>query len=64
LEQQINIEDNSEKRTYTVPEIARMLSISERTAYNLCKTTTAFKVISLGRNVRIHKQSFDEWFSQ
>ncbi|MBN2878492.1 MAG: helix-turn-helix domain-containing protein [Clostridia bacterium] len=41
-----------------------MLSISERTAYNLCKTTTAFKVISLGRSVRIHKQSFDEWFSQ
>jgi len=62
LEQRI-INENSEKRTYTVREIAEMLRISERAAYYLCKTTTDFKVLSLGRSVRINKNSFDEWFS-
>ncbi len=57
----INYEN--EKRTYTVNEIAEILSLSIRTAYQLCKTTDQFKVLSLGRNVRIHRQSFDQWFS-
>ena len=61
--EQRSINENSEKRTYTVQEIAKMLRISERTAYYLCKTTTDFKVLSLGRSVRINKISFDEWFS-
>lgn len=54
----------NEKRTYTVREIADMLSLSLRTAYQLCKTTNQFKVLSLGRNVRVHKKSFDQWFSE
>ena len=61
MEQSIN--NSSEKRTYTVQEIAKMLRISERAAYYLCKTTTDFKVLSLGRSVRINRISFDEWFS-
>lgn len=52
-----------EKKTYSVPEIARILDIKERNAYNLCRTTTEFRVFHLGRTVRIHKESFDEWFS-
>ena len=53
---------NYDKKTYTVREIAEILSLSTRTAYSFCKKTTDFRVLSLGRNIRIHKESFDEWF--
>lgn len=58
----MNLEESSSKKTYTVKEIAEILGVSERTAYQHCKTTKNFKVLYVGRNVRIHKQSFDSWF--
>ena len=33
---------------YTVEEIAQMLSISLRSAYNLCNSTTEFRVLRVG----------------
>ena len=42
-------------------EIALMLRISKRKAYELCKSTKEFKVIYIGRNVRVVKDSFDQW---
>ena len=33
---------------YRVDEIAQLLAISNRAAYNLCNTTKDFKVIRLG----------------
>lgn len=49
-----------EKRTYTVDEIQDILNISRATAYELVKTDN-FKVIRVGRTIRISKKSFDEW---
>ena len=49
------------KLVYTVEEIARMLAISQRTAYNLCNSTTEFRVLRAGGSIRIPKDSFDAW---
>ena len=46
---------------YTVEEIAQMLSISLRSAYNLCNSTTEFRVLRVGGSIRIPKDSFDTW---
>ena len=45
-------------------EIAEILSISLRAAYNLCNTTTAFKVLHIGASIRVSKASFDAWFAR
>ena len=47
---------------YTVEEIAQMLSISLRSAYNLCSSTTEFRVLRVGGSIRVPKDSFDAWF--
>ena len=49
------------KLVYTVEEIARMLAISLRSAYNLCNSTTEFRVLRAGGSIRILKDSFDAW---
>ena len=49
--------------TYTAEQIAIILGISVRKAYLLCEDTRDFKVIRLGRSLRIHKDSFDRWFN-
>ena len=49
------------KLVYTVEEIARMLAISQRAAYNLCNSTTEFRVLRAGGSIRIPKDSFDTW---
>ena len=49
------------KLVYTVEEIARMLAISQRAAYNLCNSTTEFRVLRAGGSIRIPKDSFDLW---
>lgn len=53
---------SNRKQTYTIQEISEILGVSVRTAYNLCKTTKDFKVIHIGRCVRVNKESFDKWF--
>ena len=49
------------KLVYTVEEIARMLAISLRSAYNLCNSTTEFRVLRGGGSIRVPKDSFDAW---
>ena len=46
---------------YTVEEVAQMLAISQRAAYNLCNSTTEFRVLRAGGSIRIPKDSFDAW---
>ena len=46
---------------YTVEEIAQMLAISLRSAYNLYSSTTEFRVLRVGGSIRIPKDSFDAW---
>lgn len=53
---------NQGQEVYLVPEVAQKLQISERSAYDFCKTTKEFKVFRCGRSIRIQKESFDRWF--
>ncbi|NLO86154.1 MAG: helix-turn-helix domain-containing protein [Clostridiales bacterium] len=48
------------KRTYSVEEVRAILDISRRKAYELCNSD-CFKVIRVGRTMRISKASFDYW---
>ena len=48
---------------YRVDEIAQLLAISNRAAYNLYNTTKDFKVMRIGTSIRVSKQSFDDWFA-
>ena len=52
------------KLVYTVEEIARMLAISLRSAYNLCNHTTEFRVLRVGGSIRVPKDSFDAWLNR
>ena len=52
------------KLVYTVEEIARMLAISLRSAYNLCNSTTEFRVLRVGGSIRVPKDSFDAWLNR
>lgn len=49
---------------YRVEEVASMLAISLRAAYNLCNSTKEFKVLHIGNSIRVSKESFDEWFGR
>ena len=51
-----------DKKTYSVLEIADILQISKSKAYELCKQPE-FKVVRLGRTIRISKASFDDWLN-
>lgn len=53
----------SVQRTYTAEQVAEILGVSVRKAYDFCETTAEFKVLRLGKRcLRIHKESFDRWF--
>lgn len=52
-----------EPLVYRVEEIAQLLAISPRAAYNLCNTTKDFRVLRIGTSIRVNQQSFDNWFA-
>ena len=52
-----------EPLVYRVEEIAQLLAISSRAAYNLCNSTRDFRVLRIGTSIRVNKQSFDSWFA-
>ena len=52
-----------EPLVYRVEEIAQLLAISPRAAYNLCNTTKDFQVLRIGTSIRVNKQSFDNWLA-
>ena len=54
---------HSEKRTYSVQEIADILQISRSMAYNLCQQSL-FKIVRVGKYIRVSKPSFDEWLDR
>ena len=62
----MNIDNNRStvaRGIYTAEQIATILGISIRKAYLLCEETKDFKVIRMGRSLRVHKESFDKWFN-
>lgn len=48
------------KRTYTVAEIMEILGVSRKKAYELCNSD-CFKIVRVGRSIRVSKSSFDAW---
>lgn len=50
----------SEKRTYSVGDIQKILDISRSTAYALIRRGL-FKSQKVGKQIRISKKSFDAW---
>ena len=50
----------SEKRSYSVAEIAEILGVSKRSVYNLC-SAGVIKSVRIGTKLRISKKAFDEW---
>lgn len=56
-------QEEQEKRTYSVQEVAKILQVSRSKAYQLCDGKE-FKILKLGRLVRISKHSFDEWLER
>lgn len=51
---------DSEKRSYSVEEAAKLLGVSKRSVYKLC-SQNLFKLVRIGTKLRISKRSFDEW---
>lgn len=51
------------KRTYTVQEIATILSIGRSSAYQLVKEEH-FSIVRIGNTIRISKKSFDDWLDK
>lgn len=50
----------TQSRTYTVSDIATILSVSRTTAYKLA-SSGLFKTIRIGNMIRISRKSFEEW---
>ena len=48
---------------YKVEEIAQLLAISPRAAYNLCNTTRDFRVVRIGTSIRVNRENFEAWFA-
>ena len=51
---------DSETRSSSVEEAARILGVSKRSVYKLC-SQELFKSVRIGTKLRISKKSFDEW---
>lgn len=52
-----------ETLVYRVEDVAQMLAISQKAAYNLCHTTKEFRVLHIGGSIRVSKASFDRWIA-
>lgn len=50
-----------ERKTYTAADIAEILGISLRAAYNLLDNTDSLQVIRIGKSKRVLRESFDNW---
>lgn len=50
------------KQTYSISEIAKILDISNKSAYSLIHEDF-FRYVRIGRTIRISKKSFDQWLN-
>lgn len=55
-----NEKQATQSRTYTVSDIATILSVSRTTAYKLANSGL-FKTIRIGNMIRISRKSFQDW---
>ena len=49
-------------QTYRVEDVASILGISRKSAYNLTREGY-FRVVRIGSTIRISKKSFDDWLN-
>lgn len=59
----MNIE---EKKVYEIKEIKKILGLKESTCYDFIRNSmkkNLFIVLKIGRQYRINKRSFDDWFN-
>ena len=49
---------------YEMEDIAAILGVSKRSAYNFCNNTKEFTVRKIGRLIRVQKSSFDKWLNE
>lgn len=61
LDEKVASLPTTEKRTYTVKEIADILGISRNHAYDYINDM-GFRIIRIGVAIRIPKAEFDKWF--
>lgn len=61
LDEKVASLPTTEKRTYTVKEIADILGISRNHAYDYINDM-GFRIIRIGATIRIPKAEFDKWF--
>lgn len=50
------------KETYSISEIAKILDISNKSAYSLIHENF-FRYVRIGRTIRISKKSFEQWLN-
>ena len=53
-------EHQGDASTYRVNEVAKILGVSNATAYRLIKEGH-FRTVRIGSSIRVSRQSFDEW---
>ncbi|MBO5529991.1 MAG: helix-turn-helix domain-containing protein [Bacilli bacterium] len=59
----MNIED---KKVYEIKEIKKILGLKESTCYDFIRNSmkqNLFTVLKIGRQYRVNKKSFDDWFN-
>lgn len=62
-EEEVQVPSTCEVKVYRVEDIAQMLAISQKSAYNLCNSTKDFRVMHIGSSIRVSKHSFDKWLA-
>lgn len=63
MEMAIMQQPSSQRRVYTVKEIAEILGISKNAAYDLVKSENGFVIVRIGKTIRVPIESFDEWLN-
>ena len=63
MEMAIMQQPSSQRRVYTVKELAEILGISKNAAYDLVKSENGFVTVRIGKTIRVPIESFDEWLN-
>ena len=63
MEMAIMQQPSSQRRVYTVKEIAEILGISKNAAYDLVKSENGFVTVRIGKTIRVPIESIDEWLN-
>ena len=54
--------NNKPNTSYTVKDICRILNLSRTATYEFINSNPPFRVLHVGKCIRIPQDSFDNWF--